>query len=397
MDRSEYKLLLKGFGLLAGIFFALSCQNSNESKLQCEINLIVAKLVPDHRIGICNIRLKSTGKTIVLKGETTDAPAKKAILKALDNQNKILIDSIIILPDTTINKRYLGLVTLSVINLRKEPDHASELVSQARLGTPVIILKEHNSWFLIQTPDNYISWTEKSSIISMDKHEMAIWKNSQRVIFLENTGWLYDTTTVNSGVTGDLVAGSVMKKTHEFNGYVNVALPDGRKGFILKQKVMDFNVWKNTIKCTEANICSVALTFLGLPYLWGGSSTKGVDCSGFVQSVYFLNGLILQRDASLQALHGSFVDISTGYNNLKSGDLLFFGSKENGKNHVTHVAIYLGHNDYINSSGRVMINSLDSTKGNYVSYRMTSLLSARRIIGTEGEPGIVQVNKHPWY
>ena len=217
------------------------------------------------------------------------------------------------------------------------------------------------------------------------------------MIYLDNTGWLYDTTIVNSGVVGDLVAGSVLVKTNDFNGYVKVALPDGRSGYILNQKVMDFNVWKNTIKCTEENVCSVARTFLGLPYLWGGSSTKGVDCSGFVQSVYFLNGLILQRDASLQALHGSFVDISTGYNNLKSGDLLFFGSKENGKNHVTHVAIYLGHNDYINSSGRVMINSLDSTKGNYVSYRMTSLLSARRIIGTEGEPGIVQVNKHPWY
>jgi SH3-like domain-containing protein len=397
MNKSEYKLFLKGFGFLAGILFALSsCQNSTES-LQSEINLIATKFVPDHRIGICDIKLKSTGKTIVLKGETTEDAAKKNILKALDNQNKVFIDSIIVLPDTTINKRYFGLVTLSVINLRKEPDHASELVSQARLGTPVIILKEHNSWLLIQTPDNYISWTEKSSIVPMNRHEMAGWKNTPRVIYLDNTGWLYDTTIVNSDVVGDLVAGSVLVKTNDFNGYVKVALPDGRKGYILKQKVMDFNVWKNTIKCTEENICSVAKTFLGLPYLWGGSSTKGVDCSGFVQSVYFLNGLILQRDASLQALHGSFVDISTGYDNLKSGDLLFFGSKENGKNHVTHVAIYMGHNDYINSSGRVMINSLDSTKQNYVNYRMTSLLSAKRIIGTQGDPGIVQVNKHTWY
>jgi len=291
----------------------------------------------------------------------------------------------------------MGLVTLSVINLRKEPDHASEMVSQARLGTPVVILKEHHSWLLIQTPDNYISWTEKSSIVPEDRHEMGIWKNADRVIYLDNTGWLYDTTTVNSGVTGDLVAGSIMEKIREFNGYVNVKLPDGRKGFILKQKVMDFNVWKSTIKCTEDNVCKVAATFMGLPYLWGGSSTKGVDCSGFVQSVYFLNGLILQRDASLQALHGSVVDISAGYNNLKSGDLLFFGSKEKGKNHVTHVAIYLGNGDYINSSGRVMINSLDSTKGDYVSYRMISLLSAKRVIGTDGDPGIVQVSKHPWY
>ena len=397
MYKSVQNCLLKGFGFLSGILILLGCQNSNESKLQSEINLIASKFVPDQRIGICDIKLKLTGKTIILKGETTDDAAKKAIIKALDNQSKILIDSVIVLPDTLRTKDYMGLVTLSVINLRKEPDHASEMVSQSRLGTPVIILKEHNSWLLIQTPDNYISWTEKSSIVPEDRNGMAKWKNADRVIYLDNTGWLYDTTTVNSGVTGDLVAGSIMEKTGEINGYLKVSLPDGRRGFVEKQKIMDFNMWKNTIKCTEDNVCKVAATFMGLPYLWGGSSTKGVDCSGFVQSVYFLNGLILQRDASLQALHGSDVDISAGYNNLKSGDLLFFGSEEKGKNHVTHVAIYLGNGDYINSSGRVLINSLDSTKRNYISYRMISLLSAKRVIGTDGDPGIVQVSKHPWY
>ena len=64
-------------------------------------------------------------------------------------------------------------------------------------------------------------------------------------------------------------------------------------------------IGKIQYSCTEESICKVARTFLGLPYLWGGSSAKAVDCSGFVQSVYFMNGLILPRDASLQALHGT--------------------------------------------------------------------------------------------
>jgi gamma-D-glutamyl-L-lysine dipeptidyl-peptidase len=397
MCKLEYKWLLKGFGFLAGILCVLSCQNSFDSRLQSEVDKVASKFVPDNRTGICDIKIKTTGKTIVIKGETTNGAAKKAIIKTLGGQGKTVIDSILILPDTASSKNYMGLVTLSVINLRKEPDHAAELVSQARLGTPVVVLKEQNSWLLIQTPDNYISWTEKSSIVSMDTHEMAFWKKSQKVIYLENTGWLYDTTIVSSGVTGDLVAGCILEKTSEINGYIKVSLPDGRKGFVEKQKVMDFDVWKNNIKCTGDNVCKVARTFMGLPYLWGGTSTKGVDCSGFVQTVYFLNGLILQRDASLQALHGTDVDFSAGYSILKPGDLLFFGSKENGKNHVTHVAIYLGDNDYINSSGRVQINSLDSTKTNYVGFRISSLLSSKRIIGIEGDPGIVPVNKNPWY
>jgi cell wall-associated NlpC family hydrolase len=110
-----------------------------------------------------------------------------------------------------------------------------------------------------------------------------------------------------------------------------------------------------------------------------------------------MNGLILQRDASLQALHGSVIDISNGYSRLKKGDLLFFGSKVNENQHITHVAIYLGNMEYINSSGRVMINSFDSTQTNYNRKRKNSLLAAKRIIGVKNDPGIVPVFKHPWY
>ena len=82
---------------------------------------------------------------------------------------------------------------------------------------------------------------------------------------------------------------------------------------------------------------------------------------------------------------------------LKKGDLLFFGSKRNGVSRVTHVALYLGNNDYINSSGRVQINSLDPVQTNFSSKRVNSLLSARRILGVEKDDGIVPVFMHPWY
>jgi len=399
MNRSVCKRVFTWIGIFAGIiFFLIHCQNNNEIRLQSEIDRISARWVPDKRVGICSVKLKYREKgKVILTGESTIPEAKKEIINTLDKQNKSLIDSIIILPDTLRNKKYMGLVTLSVINLRKEPDHASELVSQARLGTPVLILKNINSWVLIQTPDNYISWTEAASLRLMTRMEISGWQKAARVIFIENTGWLYDTVMNNSGVVGDLVAGSIMEKTGELNGFVSVVLPDGRKGYVEKKKVVDFDSWKNTVPCTDESICKVAVTFMGLPYLWGGSSTKAVDCSGFVQSVYFMNGLILQRDASLQALHGSNVDISDGFNRLKKGDLLFFGSKQNGISHVTHVAIYLGNNAYINSAGRVMVNSLDSTQKNYNSYRIHFLLSAKRITGVANDIGIVPVIKHPWY
>jgi SH3-like domain-containing protein len=398
MRKSDYKWLKNGFGIIGILFVLFGCHNSNVNSLQQEVDLIAARFVPDHRVAICNIKLSQGNKgTIILSGETTNPAARNEIIKALNKYGKVLVDSIVLLPDTIQNKKFMGLVTLSVINLRREPYHASELVSQAILGTPVMILKRNDSWLLIETPDNYLAWTEESSVKEMDRAEMALWKKSARVIYKENTGWLYDAPSKKSGVVGDLVGGSIMEKTGESSDYLKLALPDGRQGFVEKQKIMDFGDWKKNISCTEESICNVAFTFMGLPYLWGGTSAKGVDCSGFVQSVFFRNGLILQRDASLQALHGVNIDLKGGFGMLKKGDLLFFGSKKNGTVHVTHVAIYTGNKEYINSSGRVMVNSLDSTQVDYSSYKFNSLLSARRIVGVMDDPGIVPVNINPWY
>jgi len=398
MMRSKSKRLFLIIVFWLGIIFLYNgCNPSLIKDKQSEIDSLATKWVPDKREGICSVTLITKGKkSILLRGETTIPQAKYDIIKALSKPGIILIDSILILPDTLKNNKYQGLVTLSVINLRKLPDHRSELVSQAILGTPVLILKKENSWFLIQTPDKYIAWTESSSLQLMSAAEMNVWKKCDRVIYTENSGWIYNSAD-QKGVVGDIVSGSILKKGKESNGYSQVFLPDGREGFILNTKLTDFLSWKTEINCTEENVCNCSMKLLGLPYLWGGSSSKAVDCSGFVHLVYFLNGIILSRDASLQALHGFPVNISDKYEEMRKGDLLFFGSKDNLGLHVTHVAIYLGNKEYINSSGRVMINSLDSTRANYIDYRETSLLAAKRIIGINNDPGIVPVGKHPWY
>jgi len=385
------------FTFVSVLLLVSSCDTLSDMALQYKIDRISVKWVPDTRTGICTSLIKADGKEFILKGETNIPEAKTELLKTLDSLHINLIDSLVILPDTIKNKNYLGVATLSVINLRKAPDHSSELVSQAILGTPVVVLKHQNSWVLVQTPDSYISWTEKSSVRLMSRTEMNNWMNARKGIYIENTGWIADTTANNHGVVGDLVGGSIMEITGETKGYLRIKLPDGRYGFVEKEKIIDFETWKSSVQCTEESICETGVTYLGIPYLWGGSSAKGADCSGFVQSVYFRNGIILQRDADLQALHGTPVTISDGYDMLKRGDLLFFGTKNNGNAHVTHVAIYLGNKDYINAAGRVMINSLDPAKDNYSNFRKNSLLSARRIINPDAPSGTIPVRKHVLY
>jgi hypothetical protein len=250
---------------------------------------------------------------------------------------------------------------------------------------------------LVQTPDSYISWTEKSSVRLMSRTEMNNWMNARKGIYIDNTGWIADTIANNHGVVGDLVGGSIMEITGETKDHLRVILPDGRNGFVEKKQVFDFETWKASVQCTKESVCKTAMTYLGIPYLWGGASAKGADCSGFVQSVFFRNGIILPRDADMQALDGETVDISDGYDSLTNGDLLFFGSKKDGSTHITHVALYIGNNDYINAAGRVMINSLDPLKPNYNSARINSLLLAKRIINSEATIGTVPVRKHVLY
>jgi gamma-D-glutamyl-L-lysine dipeptidyl-peptidase len=381
------------------IFFVAGCKLSVEKSVraQMEIDSLAAIFIPDHRMGICEIKIQTGEEGVqILKGETTNPFVKDAIIKTLSKHGNKLIDSILILPDTLLNKNYCGLATLSVLNIRKQPDHTAEMVSQAILGTPLRILKKNESWLLVETPDHYIGWTESSSVEPMTASDIDKWKRSDRVITLVNYGSVYSSPD-ESGIIGDFVAGCIFIKEGDYQKYTVVRFPDGREGYIRSKSLMDFNCWRTNVKCTEANIVRCASTLIGLPYLWGGSSSKAVDCSGFSKIVYFLNGLILFRDASQQALHGLNVDITSGYEQMRPGDLLFFGSRENTKLHITHVGVYMGDYEYINSSGRVQINSLDSARSNYSSYKAKSLLTVKRIIGADEDPGIVSVNSHPWY
>ena len=131
--------------------------------------------------------------------------------------------------------------------------------------------------------------------------------------------------------------------------------------------------------------------------MWGGTSVKAPDCSGFVKTVYFMGGIILARDASLQFLHGKEIDPSS-LSNLEPGDLLFFGRQtSSGVKRITHVGFYLGDTKVIHSSGRVRINSLDPARPDYNSYLVETIQGARRIIGTESSRGVERAVLHDWY
>ena len=373
----------------------ISCQPHAVTPLQNKIDSIVYRWLPDKRVGVCNLTLirKSRGE-FVLRGESMFPGAKAEIVKLLADEGITLIDSVAILPDTIRLEKTWGLITLSVANLRSKPAHSSELISQAVMGTPVRLLKETDEWILIQTPDRYIAWTNKSSVQQMSNPAMEEWRKTKRMIYTDICGFIYQDSK-QTMVLNDLVAGAIVVKLADNHENYEVGLPDGRRGFIPNLNWLNFDQWRDTVSLIGDRMISTAKRYLGTPYLWGGASSKALDCSGFVKTVSFLNGVILERDASQQNKHGMVVDLASGWEKLQKGDLLFFGSKQPFR--VTHVGLYIGDSEFIHESGYVRINSLDATRVNYNKDLNAKLLGAKRIIGLSSEPGYWPVRQHNWY
>lgn len=379
------------------ILLASSCTNRQvPENISNELRTISEKWVPDQREGICRIEavIPEDGR-LLIKGKTNVPEAREEIRSYLKNSGVEFYDSIVLLPDRKKIPETFGVVTISVANMKAGPSHSSEMVSQAILGTPVRVLDSDDDWMLVQTPDHYIGWMSDSGFSAMDSLESESWKNSRRIIFTAKDG---SVTSVDDGsiIISDIVAGSILENTGIKGDHYIVRFPDGRTGRVKKTEAIPLDEWASATT-DIALLSEFALKINGSPYMWGGTSVKAPDCSGFVKTVYFMGGIILARDASLQFLHGKEIDPSS-LSNLEPGDLLFFGRQtSSGVKRITHVGFYLGDTKVIHSSGRVRINSLDPARPDYNSYLVETLQGARRIIGTENSRGVERAALHNWY
>jgi hypothetical protein len=373
-------------------------QTNSLNNYKSEIDSIGIVWVPDLREGIFDAELVPGASGMILKGESTVPEAKAAITALLDHDGIHFTDSLKVLPDTSEITEPWGLVNVSASNIRFSSSYESEMVSQALMGTPVRIFKKDGGWLLVQTPDMYLGWVDSDAIAGQTVSEHDLWKTSSRLFYTGKTGDIYaDLAMVK--VISDIVAGSILQVSGTQKGIFEVILPDGRMGFIPDEKAILLEDLKVGEYLNERNLESTAGSFMGIPYLWGGTSSKGFDCSGFVKTVYFLNGMILDRDASQQFQNGIRLRIrrESIADSLRKGDLLFFGTSRRGRPRASHVGMYIGDTEFIHCSGMVKVNSLDSTRANFSRLRRDSFLGVRRIIGAEFGKGIRPLLDHEWY
>ncbi|WP_337042855.1 C40 family peptidase [Emticicia sp. 17c] len=351
---------------------------------QAIIEQVKKKYAPDKRVAIFQAELDSNR----IVGKTNLPLAKKELLNRLKNNGFTLIDGIRVLPDEDeLDGKIYALVNVSVANIRTLPKESAELATQTLLGTTLKVLDKDRYWYLVQTPDNYIGWVEGGTIKRFNKNDLELAQTQTKLMFAKPFGFAYAEADENTQTVSDLTWGDLLAVKDTLTEFYEIAYPDNRKGFVQKREVIAYQEWKKLTTPTPEALTKTAYRMIGLPYLWGGTSWKGVDCSGYMRMVYQTNGILLPRDASQQALIGEDV----AFENLKVGDLLFFGEKATPEKpeRVVHVGMWIGNNEFIHSSGMVRVSSFDKDCPNYDAGNAARYLRAKRILGSE--KGIVSL------
>jgi len=303
-------------------------------------------------------------------------------------------------------EKRMAVVEFSTSYLRLKPDYESPLETQELMGTVVEIIGEQGYWREVVTPQPYRAWCTDQGLVEMNSEELKAYEEAPKVMFTGLYGHIYKKPSTDSQTICDLVGGDLLRladvsgnegkqlKKALRGKWANVMLPSGKTGYVQSKQLKVHDGFRSIAmgegsaqsipqEVTES-IIAQAEKLVGVPYLWGGMSAKGVDCSGLVRICHIMNGILLPRNASQQVKCGDAVeiplqvrnddegaadgdsmesmkeDMSRRVRNLQRGDLVFFGTPAaDGKPmRITHVGIYLGDNKIIHASHRVRINSL---------------------------------------
>lgn len=345
---------------------------------------IKAKYAPDKRVALFKINAVLDEDRLILKGETDQQEALDELMQRLGAESFKVASHVETLPnEVELKGKTYGVVNNSVANIRSKPKHSAELATQAILGDELKVLKQECEWYLVQTADDYISWLDHGGLVTLDEVNFNKWNQAEKVIYTKPFGNVYASPTIEGGRVSDIVLGATLGYEGEEGDYYKVKFPDGRLGYVQQHEAQRLGQWLREVEPSSELLKSTAMQLLGAPYMWGGTSTKGMDCSGFTKTVYRMNGLIIPRDASQQVHAGNVVDEELMFQGLEVGDLLFFGrpATDSTRKKVTHVALWIGDGQFIHSSKRVRISSVDSLSTYYDGFNKSRYLGSKRYLG----------------
>lgn len=383
----------KGFAAILPVLLFTSCNSGERENAEstpeadAAIEEVRQRHAPDKRVALFDVEAVKKEDQLVLRGESNMPIAIEDLRQILEKEKVNYVDSIQVLPARELEGKTEGVVQISVANLRSEPSHSSELVTQAILGTPLKVYKKEGGWYYVQTPDGYLAWVDYGGVTPVTAQELETWRAADKIIYLKPYGFSYSEPNEDAQVVTDLVAGNILEVSGEQNGFYRVKYPNNKTAFVKKAAAQPYREWIASLEPTGENLIKTAREMMGVPYLWGGTSPKGVDCSGYTKTIFFLNGMVLPRDASQQIVAGEEIDSVKNFTDLQPGDLLYFGRKatDTTSEKIIHVGMWIGDNKFIHSMGEVHISNFDTTATDFDEYNYNRYLRTKRVLGTNDE------------
>lgn len=274
-----------------------------------------------------------------------------------------------------------GLVRLSVASAREEPAHAAEMGTQFPLGHAVRILQAWEGWYRVTSASGYEAWVEAGAITRCTPAEVETWENGALVVVTALESVVLSRPDSHSDPVSDVVLGNRLRLVGRESAWLRVEFPDGRRGYLPADAAEDFRAWRQGRRPSPAAIEATARRLLGRPYLWGGNTPKGLDCSGFTQLVFGQFDITLPHRAGRQSALGTEVPLGENRRQLRPGDLVFFGSAaaHAQPEKVVHVGLCLPGGLVIHAAECVRLNRLEEMIGTGDASGHWTLLRARRL------------------
>lgn len=367
----------------------------NSSEITQFISELEQLYVPDNRTEVFDLTVRNEGDRFVIEGETSSHSAYDALIGRLSEKTTIRVR---LLPDEVVGAQQWGIIYNTVQKMHQTHSFRSETVTELLMGMPVKLLDQKEEWRRVVTPEGYIGWVP-DGLTAFTEENFNAYNQLKKVMITAAYTFVYLADNKRDGVVSNLVMGNLLAVKGETNNYYQVLYPDGREGYVCKDDAMFATEWWGDVELSQERIVQQAQQLLGLPYVWGGTSMHGLDCSGLTKLVYYMNGIVLPRDVSQQVRCGVLVDDKREYDQLQLGDLIFFGTpaSEGSGEKVVHVAISLGGERFIHASDYVRLNSFDPQDPLYDAFNTSRYLRTKRIIGIAGDGCYRELVDTPFY